>query len=88
MNLPLNEYFVYSSNFSKLNLKSSSNLLQMYELSLKKGCRCLSVSVQEDKEAIVVKNVMNREGTLLSDVLKTIKNLAFSFNSYPVIISI
>lgn len=41
-----------------------------------------------EKEEIVVKYSKSKKFTLLRDVLKTVKNIAFSFNHYPVIISI
>lgn len=41
MTLPINEYYIYSSSNTYLsgNNVQSDSQLQMYEFSLKKGCR-------------------------------------------------
>jgi midasin (ATPase involved in ribosome maturation) len=87
MNLPLNEYYVYSSCLSDTNNMNES-ILQTYEFSLKKGCRCVELPIYAEKDEIVVKHLKSKKSVLLVDVLKTIKNIAFNFNHYPIIFSV
>lgn len=66
----------------------------MYEIAIKKGCRCIQIDIyveNNNKEDVVVKNnahASSKKSILLVDVLKTIKNIAFSFNQYPLILAI
>ena len=62
----------------------------MYELSLKKGCRCVEIDITESKPNEFIVRHKNGNGNFirLEDVLKTIKNVGFTFNPFPIIICI
>lgn len=90
MSLPLTEYYVYSSSntyLSGISINSDSKL-EMYERSLKKGCRCLELDIINLGEELVVKHKNSKNHIELGDVLKTIKTVGFAFNPFPIILSV
>ena len=90
MTQPLTEYYVYSSSNTYLSGTSlfSDSKLEMYEHSLKKGCRCLELDIQNIGDNLVVKHKNSKNSINLADVLTTIKNIGFSINKFPIILSI
>ena len=90
MGLPLTEYYVYSSSNTYLSgtTVTSDSKLEMYENSLKKGCRCLELDIQNLGQELVVKHKNSKNSIDLADVLTTIKNIGFGINPFPIILSI
>jgi hypothetical protein len=90
MNKPLNEYYIYTSQNTYLsgNKLNSDPKLEMYEMSLKKGCRCVQIDIYEKNEEFIVKNKFSQGYIMLEDVLRTIKNVGFTVNPYPIILMI
>lgn len=60
----------------------------MYENSLKKGCRCLELDIQNHGDELVVKHKNSKNHIRLADVLTTIKTVGFNINPFPIILSI
>ena len=91
MSYPITEYFIYTSHNTYVsgNKYNSDSKLEMYEINLKKGCRCIELDIMQTKEdALIVKHKSSQNNILLEDVLRTIKNVGFTFNSFPIIVCV
>lgn len=85
LSLPLFDYFIYSDLTSYSLRKGASSRINFYEMSLKRGCRCLRMVLEDTKGELTVRlDAENR--TSIEEVLKIISTKAFEFNSYPVIL--
>jgi hypothetical protein len=83
MTRPLSHYFIQTSfNVNTSNQKG----LKMFSKPLRMGVRCLEVDLYDGKEAPEV--VCSGVKLPLTEVLKTIKDLAFVASEYPVILSL
>lgn len=53
LSLPLSDYYIYSDMSNYALRKGASSKINFYELSLKRGCRCLRVALEGGKEGEV-----------------------------------
>ena len=87
MSHPLSDYFVFTdvtSHGKEPNIHRSSKI-NPYEMSIKRGCRCLRMEVVlgADKLPTVL---VEGQPSPPQQVLKIIANKAFEFNSNPLIL--
>jgi Ca2+-binding EF-hand superfamily protein len=92
MNLPLNDYFIFSSHNTYLTGHQIYGTCHadMYSKALLLGCRLVELDVYNGHEdGPVVKHGFTMTGeVLLRDCLRNISKFAFETSEYPVILSI
>jgi hypothetical protein len=86
--LPLSDYFLYADLTNYSSRKGSTSRINFYELSLKRGCRCLRLALEAGKEGGLGVRLDADNLTSIEEVLKIISNKAFEFNSYPLVLEI
>ena len=84
MTNPLSDYFIFT-DATATNKHDAGNNINVYEMSLKRGCRCLRVDVSADKDGKPVVLLGNTSASA-EDVLKIIAGKAFEENKFPLIL--
>ncbi len=55
LNLPISDYFIYSDLTNYSTRKGVSSRINFYEMSLKRGCRCLRLVLEDTKGELTVR---------------------------------
>jgi hypothetical protein len=55
LNLPLSDYFIYSDLTNYSARRGAASRINFYEMSLKRGCRCLRLVLEETKGELTVR---------------------------------
>lgn len=91
MTQPLQNYYIYSSHNTYLsgNQLNSDSQCEMYEMALKKGCRCVELDIHDGANNVpIVKHGFTlTKAIFFEDVIKTIHNTGFMHNDYPIVLS-
>ena len=89
MTNPITDYYI-SSDFSDYSLNNSKNEIKInhFELSLKRGTRCLHLHLSEDKTGQPVIAQGLQAPTSLEEILKIIALKGFEFNKFPILLRI
>lgn len=91
MDLPINDYFIYSSHNTYLTGKQmiGSSSVEMYKHVLKNGCRLIEFDCWDGKTGPIITHWHFPVSKLdFRDVLINVKEYAFKKSEYPVIISV
>ena len=89
MDLPLNQYFIYSSHNTYLTGLHSTYSIEMYNYCLKNGCRMVELECWDSQDGPIVTHWHFRVSKLkFKDVLINIKKYGFHKSCFPVILSL
>ena len=86
MSHPLSDYFVFTDSYSH-SPQVRPSPINPYEMSIKRGCRCLRMEVvtgSDRQPAVLVEG----EPTPAQQVLKLIASKAFEYNCHPLILEV
>lgn len=92
---PLNEYFIMSSHNTYLTGRqiAGDSSVEGYVRALRRGCRCIEIDIWNNPQDVDADPIVNHgrtfsNGISLTNVLRTIRGLAFSSTLLPLILSL